>query len=660
MEINTLSLIIVAVLVVTIIAVFAYRHAVRLRRSLADAQQRAQEIESTLQGAVTENLARGRRIDALSAELAEYELGLQRANADLARYRTIIDAEAEVARLLQSTRETVAQERAELIANRQQVEDEIERIRVQAMQLRERAQADASAMLERGRQEAMVQTEAIRSEARQIKAEAERIQVQAVQLRESAQADASALLEQSRQEAMAQTEAIRSEARQSRRDAQALRARLHEDARALQARTDAEVARATVQAQHLIDEAHVKATEIAGEALRIRDKADLYERTVTAMKNLIEGYGERYFVPTHTLLDDVADDFGHTQAGQELKTARALSAAMVRGGQAATCDYAESQRRKTAINFVIDAFNGKADGILARLRHDNAGKLEQELRDAFALVNFHGAAFRNARIQPTYLDARLAELRWGAMSYELQLREREEQRLIKERMREEEKARREYERAVRETAKEEEQLQRALARARQEIEQATGEQRAQYEAQLAELAKKLQLAEEKNQRAISMAQQTRAGHVYVISNIGSFGEGVLKIGMTRRLEPLDRVRELGDASVPFSFDVHALAYSEDAPTLERELHRRFNALRLNKVNFRKEFFRLEIAHVREAMTELGLTPHFTLTAEAREYRESIAVDHLPAEHRAAVLESLLELEETTDAIDTADAEERTA
>ena len=119
---------------------------------------------------------------------------------------------------------------------------------------------------------------------------------------------------------------------------------------------------------------------------------------------------------------------------------------------------------------------------------------------------------------------------------------------------------------------------------------------------------------------------------------------------------LDRVRELGDASVPFSFDVHALVYSEDAPGLERELHRRFNALRLNKVNFRKEFFRLELAHVRQTMTDLGLDPHFTLTAEAREYRESIAVDHLPAEHRAAVLDSLLELEETADA-DAANAEE---
>lgn len=613
-------ILIAAVLLAGLIAALAWRHAVRLRRALADAQRRAQDAETTLQGAITENLARGRRIDALTTELAEFELRLQRADADLARYRPITDAEGEAARLLQTARETVTQEHAELAATRQRVVAEV---------------AD---MVGRGN------------------AEIERAQAHAAQTRERAQAEATALLERAQQDATAQTETIRTEALQARQDAQALRARLREEANTLQARTDAEIARVAAQAQRLIDEAQEKAAAIAGDALRARDKAELFERTATAMKNLIEGYGERYFVPTHTLLDDVADDFGHTQAGQELKTARALSAAMVRAGQAATCDYVEPQRRQTAINFVVDAFNGKADAILARLRHDNVGKLEQELRDAFALVNFHGAAFRKARILPSYLDARLAELRWGAMAYELQLREREEQRLIKERMREEEKARREYERAIRDAAKEEEQLQRALTRARREVEQATGEQRARYEAQLAELAAQLRAAEEKNQRALSMAQQTRAGHVYVISNIGAFGDDVLKIGMTRRLEPLDRVRELGDASVPFSFDVHAMVYSDDAPALERELHRRFNALRLNKVNFRKEFFRLELAHVRQTMTELGLAPHFTLTAEAREYRESIAIDHLPAERRAAVLDSLLEREETAGAEEEALAE----
>ncbi|MFA0544491.1 GIY-YIG nuclease family protein, partial [Vibrio sp. 10N.222.52.B7] len=106
--------------------------------------------------------------------------------------------------------------------------------------------------------------------------------------------------------------------------------------------------------------------------------------------------------------------------------------------------------------------------------------------------------------------------------------------------------------ARKEAEKEEKMLQKALEKARSELGQASEEQRAVFEAQLAELESKLQEAEEKGQRALSMAQQTRRGHVYVISNVGSFGEEVFKIGMTRRLEPMDRVKELGDASVPFS------------------------------------------------------------------------------------------------------------
>ncbi|MES1524119.1 GIY-YIG nuclease family protein, partial [Vibrio cholerae] len=90
----------------------------------------------------------------------------------------------------------------------------------------------------------------------------------------------------------------------------------------------------------------------------------------------------------------------------------------------------------------------------------------------------------------------------------------------------------------------------------------------------------------------------KAGHVYVISNIGSFGDNVYKIGMTRRLEPMERVKELGDASVPFSFDVHAMIYSENAPALENELHKKFDFQRLNLINTRKEFFAVTLDEIK--------------------------------------------------------------
>jgi hypothetical protein len=112
-----------------------------------------------------------------------------------------------------------------------------------------------------------------------------------------------------------------------------------------------------------------------------------------------------------------------------------------------------------------------------------------------------------------------------------------------------------------------------------------------------ELEQSLAEAHARGERAVSQAQLTKSGHVYVISNIGSFGTDVFKIGMTRRLEPLDRVKELGDASVPFAFDVHAMIYSEDAPALEAQLHRKFADVRINLINDRKEFFRTDLASI---------------------------------------------------------------
>ena len=111
----------------------------------------------------------------------------------------------------------------------------------------------------------------------------------------------------------------------------------------------------------------------------------------------------------------------------------------------------------------------------------------------------------------------------------------------------------------------------------------------------------------------------------MISNVGSFGEGVLKIGMTRRLDPMDRVKDLGDASVPFPFDVHAMVYSEDAPALEGELQRHFADRSLNLVNMRKEFFRVSIDELESLAKEKGLKIYFTRLAEAREYRETLTM-----------------------------------
>jgi hypothetical protein len=165
-----------------------------------------------------------------------------------------------------------------------------------------------------------------------------------------------------------------------------------------------------------------------------------------------------------------------------------------------------------------------------------------------------------------------------------------------------------------------------MEKAQAQIAQANEEQKYKYEMQLVDLTERLKAAEEKNQRALSMAQQTKRGHVYIISNIGSFGEHVYKIGLTRRLEPLDRIRELGDSSVPFEFDVHAMLFSEDAPALENQLHKHFVMMQMNKVNYRKEFFQVDLAHIKDEVAKFGVTAKWTMTARAQEYHESMAIE----------------------------------
>lgn len=380
------------------------------------------------------------------------------------------------------------------------------------------------------------------------------------------------------------------------------------------------------QADTLIRSAREDAERIAGDALEAKEKADTYKAAIVAMRNQIEGYRDDYIIPNHTTIDDLAEEFGHKDAGEKLKEIRKNVRMLVSEHRAATCDYAEANRRTTAIHFVLDAFNGKVDSALSKVKHDNYGKLEQEIKDAFALVNNNGGAFRNARIEPVYLKTRLEELRWAVAVQELKRLEQEEQRAIREQMREEEKARREIEKAIKDAEKEERLLAKALKEAKAQLAAAHGDEKAEYEAKLAELQDKLLAAEERGQRAISMAEQTRRGHVYVISNIGSFGENVFKIGMTRRLEPLDRVKELGDASVPFEFDVHAMIFSEDAPSLEKELHRHFQLDAVNKVNPRKEFFGVSLPVIRQKVDQLGMNEvHWTMKAEAAEYRESLAI-----------------------------------
>jgi hypothetical protein len=177
-----------------------------------------------------------------------------------------------------------------------------------------------------------------------------------------------------------------------------------------------------------------------------------------------------------------------------------------------------------------------------------------------------------------------------------------------------------------------------LAKAKMLAKKLHGNQLAMVDLEVRQLQKEIALLEQKFTRATSQAEITKVGYIYVISNIGSFGAGVVKIGMTRRLEPMDRVNELGDASVPFKFDVHTLAFVNNAPHIEKTLHRKFNAMRVNKDNNRKEFFKVSPSDVRAAMNELKIEADWFFDIEAKEYRESLLIRE--ASHQSSMEEAI--------------------
>jgi hypothetical protein len=285
--------------------------------------------------------------------------------------------------------------------------------------------------------------------------------------------------------------------------------------------------------------------------------------------------------------------------------------------------------QKKTLKLMLRAFNGESDSFIARVSYRNVDAMEKRIKTAFDAINAITEKYDFCKLNPRYLDLRVQELQLVYEWEEAKQQEKEEQARIREQMREEEKAAREAEKAKQQAEKEEAKYQELLQKAEKEVLQASEKDKAKLNSKIEELQQRIAEIEEKK-RAISQAMLTKTGHVYIISNVGSFGENIYKIGMTRRLEPMDRVKELGDASVPFPFDVHAMIRTSDAPSLENALHKHFDRRRLNLENERKEFFRVSIDEIREELnqlkSDLGIDSELRLTllAEAKEFRMSEA------------------------------------
>ena len=315
-------------------------------------------------------------------------------------------------------------------------------------------------------------------------------------------------------------------------------------------------------------------------------------------------------------------DFGDSETYKEsIKAVRLRQKAMVSSKLATICptDWTVDGSRskgQTMTNrqtrLTMRAFNNECEAAIANSRWNNVVAMEKRILNAAKQINNANASM-NLVINEDYVALKLDELHL-AHEYRERLKIEKDQRAELARAeREEKKLLADAEAAEREAQEYAELLNKARNQAGVD------------ESRIVELEADLTAAQAKSKRARAMAEMTRSGYIYIISNIGSFGDDVVKIGLTRRLDPDERVRELGDASVPFGFDTHAMIYSEDAPALEASLHKEFSDRRVNASDLRKEFFRVTLDEVEGAVGILSPNASFFKDREAQEWHETLAL-----------------------------------
>ena len=280
---------------------------------------------------------------------------------------------------------------------------------------------------------------------------------------------------------------------------------------------------------------------------------------------------------------------------------------------------ADSQKRQ-----ILRCFNAETDSIIQSVTVKNVDTSRSKIQRSFDAIN-KMFAVDGVQLAPAFLESKFEEL---SLVYAYMLKEdeeREQRKAIREQMVEEEKVRREIEKEKQKIEKEDSQFTNEVNKLMAYMQKAKDDVEKQlYIDKIKELEEKLKAVQADKENVLQREQNTRAGFVYIISNIGSFGERVFKIGMTRRLEPMDRIAELSSASVPFPFDVHALIFSEDAPGLETVLHQHFDTARVNKINPRKEFFRVDLDEIKQVVLEHhNATVKFVDIPDAMEYRETL-------------------------------------
>lgn len=298
----------------------------------------------------------------------------------------------------------------------------------------------------------------------------------------------------------------------------------------------------------------------------------------------------------------------------------------VSGNRSWAVNGSESQGKKMVADtqkLLLRAFNAECDDVVEHVKYNNIAASEKRIRASSEAISKLGKMM-SIEITPEYIALKLEELHLAFEYQQKKQTEKDEQKEARARMREEAKLAKELEAQRQKLEKEQTHYLTALQKVTQQLAFASDADRASIEEKKQQIEQQLSAIDQAFKDVDYRAANQKAGYVYVISNIGAFGENVYKIGMTRRLDPMERVDELGDASVPFDFDVHAMIFSEDAPKLEAALHNAFADRKLNFVNHRREFFAVTLDEIKEVVKKnFDKTVEFVDVAPAEQYRESL-------------------------------------
>lgn len=281
-----------------------------------------------------------------------------------------------------------------------------------------------------------------------------------------------------------------------------------------------------------------------------------------------------------------------------------------------------------SIKLVLRAFNNECEAAINKVKYSNYDSIQKRIERSYEQIN-KLTSVTQVSISYYYLNSKLEELTLAYEYAKKKEQEKEELREQRQREREEKSLQKEVAQKKKVIDKEINHFKNVIAELQEKLKSITDDNEATaINKQLSELEQKIDERDHEKEELDYRTANASAGYVYIISNIGSFGKDVFKIGVTRRLDPTERISELSSASVPFKFDVHALIFSYDAYKLENELHSYFDKYKLNKVNNHKEFYKIPIEKIKEKLAEYKeLTIDFEEMADAEEYRQTLAIEN---------------------------------